>query len=59
MKAAKKRPEKGDAMVALNVRDFPADLRWACNAKASLLRMTLAEFVRKTLEDATADVKLA
>jgi hypothetical protein len=44
--------------MALNIRNFPKDLRWACGAKANLRRQDLREFVIQVLQDATADVKL-
>ena len=59
MKPHSKQPDKREQSVALNIRDFPADLRWACNAKASLTRKDLREFVIECLQAATNDIKLA
>jgi len=58
MKHQQKRAEKHEASVAMNIRNFPPDLLWACNAKASLSRKDLRRFVIEVLQQATADVKL-
>lgn len=59
MKTQQKRPKNSGSDTALNVRRFPADLLWACNAKAALQRQELREFVIHVLQQATADVKLS
>jgi hypothetical protein len=41
--------------IALNVRDFPSDLRWKCKRAADGRRMTLREFVIDILRGATKD----
>jgi hypothetical protein len=55
----RKPPDRPDQLVALNVRDFPEDLRWACTAKAALRREDLREFVIGVLREATSDVRLS
>ena len=59
MKPQQKRPKTTSSESALNIRNFPTDLRWACNAKASIQRQDLREFVIQVLQQATTDVKLA
>jgi len=46
-----------ESKCALNIRDFPAQLRWNCRQKAAREKLTLNQFVIKALTSATADVK--
>ena len=44
---------------ALNIRNFPEDLHWACTVLAATRRQGLREFVIEVLRRETADVRLA
>ncbi len=40
---------------ALNIRDFPEDLRWLCREQANRARISLREFVIASLRRATEE----
>jgi hypothetical protein len=52
MKAQQKRTEKQVSEKALNIRNCPSDLLWACKAKAATQKQHLREFVLDTLRKA-------
>ena len=49
---------ENDAKCALNVREFPEDLKRKCKIAATHKRLTLTNFIIQSLKDATADVEL-
>lgn len=51
MKDAKK-PARRDYGLALNIRNFPEDLRWLCRERANRDRVSLRNFVIAALRDA-------
>lgn len=54
MKTQQKKAEKGQPASALNIRNFPKDLLWACRSKAAAQEQLLREFVIDTLRQAAA-----
>lgn len=53
MKHIKKTGEKPEETAALNIRNFPDELRWLCRERASQERISLREFVIASLRRAT------
>jgi hypothetical protein len=47
------KPKESQTDTALNIRNFPDDLRWLCRQRASQERVSLRDYVIASLKQAT------